>query len=186
VSAKSSQLEQNIFDLTAKQSIWLRTPHAELLINALRAIADDELSARFSEKPAPTVFIVRPRYKWWRLLIKQAIFSLEKDPHFFVNWFRCIFVNLDDYSRWQNTSSTLAPAPQPEQISQKMVEEGIKTFLKGERAEGRQGSQKSAWKWAKANIPGSRYSQVIKALEIARGKRERGRPQTASRHRKST
>jgi hypothetical protein len=186
VTVKAEQ-EQNIFDLTAHESVSLGVPQAEQLIKAFEAIARDELSARFSEQPPPTVLVTEAGVKWWRRLIKHAIFALEQNPHFFVPWFRFVFVNLGDYVRWRHTTSDVPPAPRPKRMSLRQVQSGMKIYLEQEGAAGRQGSQKRAWTWAQANMPTAKHPQVMKALALEEGgKKARGRPRKTSQDRKST
>jgi len=184
MTAKAEQ-ETNIFDLTAHESVSLGLPHAVLLIKAFKAIAREELPARFDVHPSPTVFAVQTEVKWWLRQLKQAVFALEQNPHFFVRWFRLVMVNVGDYTCWRDTTRKMTPTPARKPMSDKKVQEGMQVYLDSERDVGLQGSQKRAWKWAQANMPGSRYRQVTKALEIGRGKRARGRPRTASHHQKS-
>ena len=163
MSAKA-ELEWNIFDLTAHESASLGLPHAVLLIKAFKAIARGELPAH----PSPIG------------QIEGAILALEQNPHFFVRWFRLVMVNVGDYARWRDATLKVAPTPRSVPIGCKKVQEGIKTYLEGEHAAGRKGSQKRAWEWARAAMPGCRYKQVIDALIVVEGgKKLRGRPRKA-------
>jgi hypothetical protein len=184
VSAKA-EIEQNIFDLIAHESASLELPQAELLIKAFKAIAREELPARFDAHPSPTVLAVRTGVKWWLAQIKQAIFALEQNPHFFVPWFRLVLVKLSDYTRWRSAASKIAPTRRPTHISRKKLREVMDRYLKTELGEGRKGSQKRAWEYAKAHAPGCSYAKVIEALAFAEGgKKPRGRPR-GSANRKS-
>jgi len=165
---------QNIFDLTAHESAWLGLPHAELLIKAFRAIAKEKLAANFNESSSAAVHLAR-----------KAIPPLENDPHFFVRWFRSVIVDLADYRHWRQVACKereTAETRRPPRASPQKVREGIKRYLKNEQAEGRSGSQKRAWEFAKAVMPSATYTQVIKAYEAEEGKKRKGRPraQTAS------
>ena len=172
MSAKA-ELEWNIFDLTEHESASLGLPHAVLLIKAFKAIARGELPARFDTHPSPNVPAVRAQ-------ITQNIFALEQNPHFFVRWFRLVMVNVGDYARWRDATLKVAPTPRSVPIGRKKVQEGIKIYLEGEHAADRTGSQKRAWEWARAAMPGCRYRQVIDALIVVEGgKKLRGRPRKA-------
>jgi hypothetical protein len=178
VTAKGEQ-QENIFDLTARESAWLCEQHAVLLIKAFKAIAREELPARFEFYPPPTVLLIplEVKEKWWLAQIKHAIFQLERNPRFFVWWFRRVMVDVGDYARWRKAASRTIPKPRPVLMNPKKVRAGIKAYLKSEVVAGRQSSQKRAWKWAQANMPGCRYAQVMEALVVEAGRRGRGRPQ---------
>jgi hypothetical protein len=181
------KLEQNIFDLTAYESAQLSVPHSVLLIKAFEAIARENLPARFDAHPSPVALAVPTGGKWWLAQIKQAIFALEQNPHFFVRWFRLVMVDLGDYACWRNTTSKVPPTPRPKRMSRKELQQLMDNYLRSESAKGRKGSQKRAWDHAKAHAPGRcSYPEVIKALAKAEGgKKARGRPRTNSIDQKS-
>jgi hypothetical protein len=159
---------QNIFDLTAHESAWLGLPHAELLIKAFRAIKKKKLAANFNETSSAAVH-----------LATKAIPPLENDPHFFVRWFRSVMVDLADYRHWRQVTCKereSAETRPPPRASLQKVHDGIKRYLENEQAEGRSGSQKRAWQFAKAVMPGATYTQVIEAYEADGGKKRKGRP----------
>jgi hypothetical protein len=185
VTVKAEQ-EENIYDLTAYESASLGVPHAPLLIKAFKAIDRNELPARFTERPSPAVLVLKPGVRWWRPQIKQAIFALEQNPSFFVRWFRCVVVDVTNYTRWRKAKSKVLPAERPKRMNPKKVQEGIRRYLENEHAEGRQGNQKRAWKWAQAAMPGCRCSQVVQALAVVEGgKKPPGRPRGSLANRKS-
>jgi hypothetical protein len=173
----------NIYDLTARESAWLGLPHSELLLDAFKAIAREELVAHFNQSPSDTIMFART-WITWRHLIDQAIPALERDPHFFVGWFRSVMVDLADYHHWREVTSKkreITGTQRPPSVSRQKVQEGIERYLDGELAAGRKGSQKRAWEWAKAMMPGATHRQVIEALAAAEGgKKQRGRPRVTA------
>ena len=168
-----AQQQQNIFDLTAQESAWLGLPHADLLIEAFRAIAMEELPAHLDGSPSTAVRFAR-----------QAIPPLENNPHFFLRWFRFVMVDLTDYRHWREITSKereIAGTQRSPPVSERKVQEGMKRYLDSESAAGRKGSQKRAWKWAKATMPSATYTQVINSLAaVEGGKKQRGRPRVAA------
>jgi hypothetical protein len=173
---------QNIFDLTAHESAWLGLPHAELLIEAFEAIAQKRLQVHFDESPSTTSLIARTGVTW-RALIKQAISALERNPHFFVAWFRSVMVDPNDYRRWRDKRSGELKAVNTRQsarVSHAKLLEKIRLYVERERAEGRTVSQKRLWEHAKTALPGASNRQVIAALKtVEGGPKKRGRPRIA-------
>ncbi len=175
----------SIYDLTARDSASIGLPHAPLLIEAFKAILDkdEKLPPTFDESSSTKIVLAQSGVSW-RAAIHGAISALERNPHFFVGWFRSVFVDQTDYRRWRDEKSKQripTQAQRPRRPSFKVVLAGIQEYLDLEQAEGRSGSQKRAWGFAKVSIPGATYSQTIEALLIAEGRRKpRGRPRAQS------
>jgi hypothetical protein len=174
---RASMQKANIYDLTARESAWVGLPHAELLIDAFKAIDQKHLQAHFDESP--------PTGVTWRSLVNQAITALERDPHFFARWFRLVMVDLSDYRRWRDQTSkqydSVGSKRRP-RASFNRVLSAMENYIAAERAAGRPASQKRAWECAKAVIPGATYRQVIEAMSAAEGgKKKQGRPRASSR-----
>ena len=172
----------NVYDLTARESAWTGSPHGDLLIEAFKAIVQKDLEARLNRDASLPGY---PAGAWVTLghLAKQAINALENNPNFFVRWFRLVMVNPTDYRRWRDkavTSCVVRTNRPTRRASQANIRRGIKEYIAAEFANGRRASQKRAWAWAKATMPGARYKQVIEAMSAAEGgKKSRGRPRAS-------
>jgi hypothetical protein len=173
----------NIYELTARESAWIGLPQSDLLIEAFKAIIDEKLPATFDQSPSTAMVLARSGATW-RGVIHQAISALERNPHFFVRWFRSVMVDHAEYRRFRNEESKCPISTQgqrPRRPSDKAVLAQMREHLNYERAQGRMGSQKRAWEWAKNSMPGARYQQIIKALRVLEGGRKgRGRPREQS------
>jgi hypothetical protein len=177
--------EANIYDLTAREGALVGSPHCELLVEVLNAISEKKLQARFDGKPLPPG-------PWFTLdyLVRQAISALERNPNFFVGWFRSIMVNPSDYRQWREQISRDHDAQRAPRTTRRpntsRVTQAMKEYIAEEHAKGCRASQKRAWKWAKVMIPGARYQQVVDAMSEAEGGRKhRGRPLSRNGARKS-
>ena len=163
----------NIYDLTARESLWVKSPHADLLIEAFKAIVDNKLSAILDGSSSTAIGPAR-----------QAISALDRNPHFFVGWFRSVLVDPTQYRRLRNEKSKhriTTQAQRSQRPSPNSVLHAVGEYLDRERCEGRVGSQKRAWEWAKDAMPGATHEQIIKAMRIAEGGRKpRGRPRKRS------
>jgi hypothetical protein len=163
----------NIYDLTARESAWVNSPHAELLIEAFKGIVDKKLTAILD---GSSTTAIGAAYK--------AISALERNPLFFVGWFRSVLVDKALYRRWRNDNSKqriLTQAQRPRRPSRNAVLHGMAEYLDHERTQGRVGSQKRAWEWAKNSMPGATHKQITDALRTAEGGGKlRGRPRARS------
>ncbi len=174
--------EANVYDLTAQESAWAGLPHSKLLIEAFRAIAEEQLSAYFGDRASTASSNAQPAFTWGGM-VRQGIVALERDPHFFVQWFRIIFVDLNDYRRWRDESKRKPDAiagQMPRRASQKNVQDAVRRQIESERGQGRQASQKRLWNWAKVALPGATYRRVMEAMRaVEGGKKKPGRPRKA-------
>jgi hypothetical protein len=173
--------EMNIYDLTEQESTSSGLPHTKLLIEALLAISQEQLGARFGDSAQTVRSFVRPGFIWCAL-VRQGVTALERDPHFFVPWFRFIFVDLNDYSRWRNEAKQkrklVARAGQKLlRPNRKHLLAAVAKYIDSEHSQGRQASQKRLWTWAMATLPGATHNQVVEAMRVVEGGRQkRGRP----------
>jgi len=168
----------NVYDLTANESASLGIPHDQLLIDVFKAIAQRKLHAHFDESPS-TVQFMKQAGMTWLAKINEGITALERNPHFFVRWFRSITIELRAYRNWRDeTQRSAQSARSPSRrASEEKVLRGMKSYVQHEQKRGRETSQKRAWEWAKANMPDARHRQVMSALlKIEGRKKERGRP----------
>ncbi len=173
--------DTNIYDLTEQESAWAGLRHTELLIGALVAISQEQLRAFFDDGTQTVRSFVRPGLTWGAL-VRQGITVLEHNPHFFVRWFRFIFVDLNDYSHWRNEAKqkqkSVATAGQKlPRANRKDLLIAVGNYIDSERGQGRQASQKRLWSWAKAALPGATHKQVMDTMRaVEGGKKKRGRP----------
>lgn len=165
----------NIFDLTARDSAWAGLPRFELLLGALKAIRDGKLQAHFGSSLRAGLTL--------KDLIKQAIFALEQNPQFYVGWFREILVYVNDYRAWRSeTNHVSAPdeGRRRHRANFKDVVSKMKSYVMSEQKEGSDTSQKRAWEYMKAELPGATYKQTIDAFREVAGTKPRGRPRLSS------
>jgi hypothetical protein len=173
----------NIFDLTARDRSW-RSSHWELLILAFKAIGKNELRAHCADSLAQ---LLKSRSDLTlQRLVGQAISALEHNPLFFVQWFRLLLIDVDDYRHWR-TETTNETAPLEGQESRRASLKDIllmvRRYVESERKAGRSASQKRAWRQAKVEMPTASHRQVVDALrKVERITKMRGRPRSASGH----
>jgi len=166
----------NIYDLTRREGASLGLPHDELLIEALTAISAGKLQACFDAFNLQR----QPPNPWTSVdyVVRQAISALERNPNFYVRWFRLIEVDPVDYRQWREQTSKLrGTKARVPRASDEAVRSEIKRYIADEQAKGSHANQKRAWVWIKARLPGATHKQVIQALSGEEGgKKSRGRP----------
>jgi hypothetical protein len=167
-------VQTDIFALTDRESARARIPHSELLIIALKDIVDNKLQAHFTAEPQAGT---------WPGLIRQAISALERNPHFYVHWFRNIMVEVSVYRCWRETNhaSVANEGRTGRRPNRKYVVSKMRNYVESEREKARHVSQKRAWDYAKDAIPAATYRQVIDALRDIEGRKGRGRPRSSPR-----
>jgi len=170
---------ESVYELTEQEAAWMGFPHARLFIKALKAVHKKELQARFDGE------LLRGHpHQSLESLVSQTISALERNPHFYVSWFRMITVDPDHYRRWRdkNTNRVTDETPRrPLRASPQKVKIAVSNYVAEKAKSGQPVSQKGIWKWARTAIPAATYNQVVKAMaEAEGGKKARGRPRKSS------
>jgi hypothetical protein len=179
---KAAEQEDNIYDLTARESARIRRPHVDLLIEALADIAQGTLNARFEPEADPLSLTRSVGARWQNDrhgMLTQEIHALRRRPWVQCPWIRCVMVTYNDFLRWRSerlNPALSSKAERPARISNRDVLVVVRRYLDKERAEGRPGSQKRAWEYVKIELEGATFRQVVGALRRLEGRKRRGRP----------
>jgi hypothetical protein len=91
-------MEDNLYDLIARESGRRGKPREEVLALALRAIATDRLMVRLPD--GATLDTPLHHGGTWRGLIWGGVAAVERRPTFFAPWFRSIMVQPTLIRRW--------------------------------------------------------------------------------------
>jgi hypothetical protein len=102
------QQRENIYDLVARESARRGVPREKLLIQAFRAVVNDELSVDFNGCALDERM---PQGTSPRQSLRGMISTIEREPTFFVFWFRLVTVDIQLFDRWLRNTDKLPPGP---------------------------------------------------------------------------
>ena len=100
---------ENIYDVVARESARHGMPRERLLIETLRAVVRDELPVDFG---GVALDIRLPQSGLTlRQGIEGAILAIERNPGFYVHWFKTITVDIQQFGKWLRSVNSLPPGP---------------------------------------------------------------------------